>query len=73
MAASDDYLEQQIDLLASKITTQNIPFSDTDHRKLVDIIGAMKLIKRKGEELETNLGVPLFPSIETYFGMVKNE
>jgi len=73
MAASDDYLEQQVDTLSSKITTQNIPFSDTDHRKLVDIIKCINTIKKKGEELEVNLGVPLFPSIETYFGILKLE
>lgn len=73
MAASDDYLDGQIKVLEGKITTQNIPFSDHDHRKTVDLINCIKKSKRLALELEASLGIPIRPSVETYFGLVKNE
>ena len=74
MAASDDYLNTQIDAIANRITTDNIPNSPTDHRKLVDVVQAISRIKSNGGSLETNLpGAAVYAMCEGYFALLKNE
>jgi len=71
MAVSDDFLSKKIEDLA--ITTQNIPFSNTDHRRVADLVKSIKATVRLAKELETNLGVQIVPFLQAYIGMTNNE
>jgi len=64
---ADTFLKGKVKELSSLIDTPNEPFKDDSiHRKVVDLIRALKKVRQLSGEIEDELSVNLKPSIITY-------
>jgi len=70
---SDEDLQQLIADIEAKITKKHIPFTNSDHRKTVDLARAMRKVKDLQRELETDLSMNLTGQITSYLNKASNE
>ncbi|MCH8138020.1 MAG: hypothetical protein IH926_03560 [Proteobacteria bacterium] len=73
MTTSDEDLQKLIADIEEKITKKHIPFTDSDHRKTVDLSRAMRNVKTLQRELETRLSMNLTGQITSYINKAANE
>jgi len=73
MTTSDEDLQKLIEDIEAKITKKHIPFTNSDHRKTIDLSRAMRKIKDLQRELETDLSMNITGQITSYINKAANE